>query len=193
MSSSVARLSVLELPEVERGEATAPARVRLERLVEAHFDGVWRFLRRLGLPEGAVEDAVQESFAIVARNMGRIAAGAEKSFLFGTALRVAKGARRRGAVDRARHAAMSGEEVAGGPSPEELAEQRRAIAALDAILSSLDEGYRDVFVLFELEGFTLTEISDLLAIPRGTAASRLRRGRDEFMRAAKRMRGRGAP
>jgi RNA polymerase sigma-70 factor (ECF subfamily) len=50
-----------------------------------------------------------------------------------------------------------------------------------------------VFVLFELEGFTLTEISELLAIPRGTAASRLRRGRDEFMRAAKRMRGRGAP
>jgi RNA polymerase sigma-70 factor (ECF subfamily) len=198
VSSTVARLAVVELlpdpPGEQAGPVRAegvPARERLERLVDEHFDGVWRFLRRLGVPPGAVEDAVQESFAVVARHMGRIAPGCEKSFLFGTAVRVAKSARRRGAVEGARYAAMSGDERASGPSPEELVENRRALKVLDELLASLDEPYRTVFVLFELEGFTLTEISELLSIPRGTAASRCRRARAEFLRGAQRLRARG--
>jgi len=164
---------------------------RLERLVEEQLDPLWRFLRRLGVPPGLVDDAVQESFAIVARNVERIAVGSEKSFLFGTAVRVAKSVRRRGAVERARYESISGQEPALGPGPEQLLAKRRAIALLDELLESLGEPYRTVFVLFELEGFTLTEIAELLSIPRGTAASRLRRGRSEFMRGGKRLRARG--
>jgi RNA polymerase sigma-70 factor (ECF subfamily) len=37
-----------------------------------------------------------------------------------------------------------------------------------------------VFVLYELEGFTLPEIAEALATPLGTATSRLRRARDNF-------------
>jgi len=54
----------------------------------------------------------------------------------------------------------------------------------------MDEPSRTVFVLFELEGFTFTEIAELLEIPRGTVASRLRRARTEFVEGARRLRAR---
>ena len=41
-----------------------------------------------------------------------------------------------------------------------------------------DEPLADV--LFEIEGFTVPEIADLLKVPLGTAASRLRRAREQF-------------
>jgi RNA polymerase sigma-70 factor (ECF subfamily) len=66
------------------------------------------------------------------------------------------------------------------PNPEEamLAKQRREL--LDQGLELLPLEQRTVFVLFELEGFTLPEISATLDIPLGTATSRLRRARDKF-------------
>jgi RNA polymerase sigma-70 factor (ECF subfamily) len=51
---------------------------------------------------------------------------------------------------------------------------------LDLILDQLEPELRDVFVLYELEGFTMPEIAALVEVPLGTAASRLRRGRDRF-------------
>jgi RNA polymerase sigma-70 factor (ECF subfamily) len=39
---------------------------------------------------------------------------------------------------------------------------------------------RAVFVLFELEQTTLSEIAVLLDVPRGTVASRLRRAREYY-------------
>jgi RNA polymerase sigma-70 factor (ECF subfamily) len=41
---------------------------------------------------------------------------------------------------------------------------------------------RSVFVLFEIEELSTQEIAVLLGIPTGTAASRLRRAREEFDR-----------
>ena len=48
-----------------------------------------------------------------------------------------------------------------------------------------------MFVLFELEGLTSIEIAELLAIPVGTAASRLRRAREEFQLAVTKLQLRG--
>jgi RNA polymerase sigma-70 factor (ECF subfamily) len=142
----------------------------------------------LGVPALALEDAVQEVFAVVARRMARVHPGCEKSFLFGTALRVASGMRRRRAIEVARHDPIDDDEPSAAHTPEELVAHRRARLALDRLLRTLDEPSRTVFVLFELEGFTLTEIADLLRIPRGTAASRLRSARADFFRGARRLR-----
>lgn len=166
---------------------------RLEVLVEQHLDGTWRFLRRLGVPALVLEDAVQEVFAVVARRIGEVRPGAEKSFLFGTALRVASGTRRRRAIERARHEPIEDDEPSQIGTPEQLVSDRRALLALDELLAGLDESSRAVFVLFELEGFTLREIAELLQIPRGTVASRLRRARDDFFRGARRLRTKFAP
>jgi RNA polymerase sigma-70 factor (ECF subfamily) len=64
--------------------------------------------------------------------------------------------------------------------PDELVESYRSRRLLDAILEDMPEDARSVFVLFEVEEMTLSEISSALAIPRGTVASRLARGRAWF-------------
>jgi RNA polymerase sigma-70 factor (ECF subfamily) len=75
----------------------------------------------------------------------------------------------------------------GAPSAEELIDRRRARVLLDEVLESLPMEVRAVFVLFELEEMTLSEIAALLGIPPGTAASRLRRGRELFQSAVARL------
>jgi RNA polymerase sigma-70 factor (ECF subfamily) len=44
----------------------------------------------------------------------------------------------------------------------------------------MDIDLRTVFVLHEFEELNMSEIADVLEIPRGTVASRLRRARLEF-------------
>lgn len=175
-------------PHPSAGGATGAATDRLASAFDAELDGLWRFLRRLGIPAGSVEDAVQEVFAVAARRLSEIRPGAEKSFLFGTALRVAQAARRRRAVDASRYQPLVEDAPSADQDPEQLLTARRSLALLDAILASLGEPSREVFVLFELEGFTLTEVAALLQIPRGTVASRLRRARTDFLQAARRAR-----
>ena len=68
---------------IERADTEMPAN-SLERLFDAHFEALWRFVRRLGVAPDSVEDAVQEVFTIFARRIAEIEPGAEKSFLFGT-------------------------------------------------------------------------------------------------------------
>lgn len=51
---------------------------------------------------------------------------------------------------------------------------------LDAVLATLTDERREVFVLYELEGLTGAEIAEHLGVPAGTVASRLRRARADF-------------
>lgn len=192
-------LNLDALLETDTAEPRAPERCResdrrrLQRLVDDQLDSIWRFLRRLGVPAVSVDDAVQEVYAVAARRISEIETGAEKSFLFGTAMRVAQGARRRHARELARYESLDERDPPGGESPEQMLSDRRALAMLDQLLESLGDDARSVFVLFELEGFTFSEIAQLLEIPRGTVASRLRRARSDFMRGARRLRERGQP
>jgi RNA polymerase sigma-70 factor, ECF subfamily len=57
---------------------------------------------------------------------------------------------------------------------------------LDQFLQSLPEELRVVFILFELEGLTMSAIAETLNLPAGTVASRLRRAREDFQAMAKR-------
>ena len=61
---------------------------------------------------------------------------------------------------------------------------------LDAILDTLPDESRAVFVLVEIEGLSAPEVANVLGIPAGTVASRLRRARKLFTQAAKRLRAR---
>jgi RNA polymerase sigma-70 factor, ECF subfamily len=164
---------------------------RIASLVDAHLDFVWRSLRRLGVPEAAVDDAAQQVWIVVANRLGDIEPQRERSFLFGTALRVASDVRRslskRREVPELEHRPPADAH----PLADELMDKRQARALLDAILEELPLPLRAVFVLYELEEMTVSEMADLLLLPRGTVASRLRRARDEFERVVKRRRARG--
>jgi RNA polymerase sigma-70 factor (ECF subfamily) len=158
---------------------------RITAIVRTYHDFIWRLLRRLGIPEGDVDDATQQVFCVASRRVGEIARGSERSFLFGTALRVAsddrRSARRReqpdGELDR---------HVSPGPNPEDLVEKNRRRRLLDEILRSMPIELSAILVLFELEQMTKSEVAELLGIPEGTAMSRLRRARQEFQAIARR-------
>jgi RNA polymerase sigma-70 factor (ECF subfamily) len=186
-------------PALRGGASVAPPadrsgerrHARITGIVRAQHDFIWRLLRRLGIPESAVDDAAQHVFCIAARRIDDIAPGSERSFLFGTALRVASD-QRRSAAQRERPAAALGEQVDPRPTPEELADTHRKRALLDEILDAMPLDLRTVLVLFELEQMTKTEVAELLSVPVGTAVSRLRRAREEFKAAVQRRRAREA-
>jgi RNA polymerase sigma-70 factor (ECF subfamily) len=160
------------------GEREADGRLR--EMFERHFDFVWRSLRRLGLPDDRADDAAQQVFMIASRKLDAIRLGSERSFLIGTAMRVASDIRRsapyRNEIAQADPAA--GLEDPG--RPDDLLDQRRARALLENVLDSMELDLRVVFVLFEIEELTTAEIASLLDIPQGTVASRLRRARAAF-------------
>ena len=150
---------------------------RLRRAFVRHYAGIWRFLRRLGVARDRVDDAAQHTFLVMLEAIPRIVPGCERAFLYSTAIRVAHGVRRR---PEREIAAMELDGASPLPSPDELADQKRAREMLDRLLQRIDLDTRAVFVLFEIEGFTVPEIADLLKVPLGTAASRLRRSREQF-------------
>jgi RNA polymerase sigma-70 factor (ECF subfamily) len=152
---------------------------RVVRAVARHHEVVWRMLRRMGVPERDADDAAQHVFLTFAR---RVSAGDaiehDERYLLGVAVRVAANARRKRErcpeVDSAEIDAASASQE---DSPEALLDQKQMRERLDLALSSLAEEQRAVFVLFELEGYSLPEIASTMGIPLGTATSRLRRAR----------------
>jgi len=166
----------------EPGPAEAPpdAQARMRTLLDEHFDFIWRSLRRFGLTADHADDAAQQVFVVASRKLDVIRPGSERSFLFGAALRVSSDLRRSAAYRREIAHPDPGADLPGGSRPDELLENHRARAALDAVLDEMDLELRTVLVLYELEEMSSPEIASLLAIPVGTVASRLRRARDDF-------------
>ena len=166
----------------------------LRQLMEAHFDFVWRSLRRLGLLGADADDGTQEVFLVASRNLQRILAGSEKQFLFATAVRVAS-TRRRGLKRRREEPLLAldeDEQERSEPGPERLTEISRARQELQEILNGMSFEQRAPFILFELEELTVPEIASTLGIPIGTASSRLRAAREFFQAALRRLHARDA-
>ena len=157
-------------------------RGRLEQLFNAHHATVWRALKRRGLSSDAAEDATQETFLLAAERLDDIRPESERAFLIGTAVRVAHSLGRktvRWELDEDMDRRSSGLRDA----DETRADQQFC----DLVLSRVDADLVEVFVLYELEELTSPEIAELLGIPLGSVASRLRRAREQFRSAAERV------
>jgi RNA polymerase sigma-70 factor (ECF subfamily) len=175
---------------VERARASE---LRLRAMFEAELDFVWRTVRRLGLDEGAADDAAQETFVIAARKLDEVDVGRERSFLLGTAIRVAANVRRTRAFRDRRDVAIAedkskstsdGDRASAvaddAPLPDAQVEQRQTLARLDRALNEMPDELREVIVLTELDALPQAEIALLLDLPVGTVASRLRRARRDL-------------
>jgi RNA polymerase sigma-70 factor, ECF subfamily len=171
---------------VERLPASA-----LRRLVEEHYDFIWRLLARLGVASPEVDDAAQQVFMVlVSREHLSIKPGSERAFLYGVALRVNKEFRRH--AQSSGRALSEAEEIVDRESDVEvIAERSRARQKLDRILDQMPDKLREAFILFELEDMSVPEIAVLLEIPTGTVASRLRRARELFQAAVVELRAQG--
>jgi RNA polymerase sigma-70 factor (ECF subfamily) len=166
------------MPENDSGDEAS-------RFARRYFDFVWRVLRRLGLSTADADDAAQQVMLIATTRLADIEPGRERAFLFRTATFVAsreRRTRRRRPEDSV--ADLDDREGSGG-DPETLLAARRARERLDAVLRQMPQDLRAAFVLFEIEGLSKEEVAHALEIPPGTAASRLRRAREDFARRAR--------
>lgn len=158
----------------------------LARVYEANFAYCWQLLRRLGVREADLEDAVQDVFVVAHRRRAEFRGdSAIRTWLFGIARRVAAGYRRTNARTQRRHQALR---VAGGDDIRPAAERVDGSALLQRFLDSLDDGKRSVFILAELEQHSGREIAAALGINPNTASARLRAARRAFKAYTQRLR-----
>src|SRR6185436_2589400 len=73
----------------------ATAKLSFEEIYEEHLAFVWRSLRRLGVREAGLDDAVQEVFLVAYRRLPAFEGRSSlKTWMFGIVLRVARTFRR---------------------------------------------------------------------------------------------------
>ncbi len=161
-----------------------PLADRVEQIVRDHFEFVWRQARHAGLSQADADDTVQRVMMVAANRACDIEPGKERAFLFRTTMNAVRKVRRGQSRRREVLTEQLPEEPTHLPLPDELLDRRRACAELHLVLSRLPEKSRQVFVLFEIEGWTMTEIGEALELSQGTIASRLRQARGLFLRHA---------
>jgi RNA polymerase sigma-70 factor, ECF subfamily len=170
----------------------APANELLASWFHAHVEELWRFVARLGVPAHSIDDIVQEAFVAANRRRADIGAGQARGFLFAAAVRLCSNYRQRAHVRREVSQGEQIEEtVSRQPDAEQLLSDKRRCELLEQALAALSDAHRAVFVLYELEGFSVPEIARLLELPLGTVASRLARARGNFSELAVRLQGAG--
>lgn len=165
---------------------------RLAAVYRSHAPYVWRVLRHIGVADRDLDDAVQETFLVVHRRLDEFEGRASlRTWLYAVAVRVASTQRRTAQREVARRE-TAGAGVHASTTIDPEAELGRAEAAdiLDALLSELDIAKRTVFVLAEIEGVKVPEISRILGVNVHTVHSRLRLAREAFDAALRRVQAR---
>jgi RNA polymerase sigma-70 factor (ECF subfamily) len=152
----------------------------LRQLFDEHARYIWRSLRHLGVAEADIEDVCQEVFLVAHRKLAEFAGRSSlRTWLYGICLRQASDYRRRAYVRRERAMAdpVDSARPDAGSAGSENAEAR---AMLLALLAELDDEKREVVVLYELEGFSMREVADIVGCPLQTAYSRLYAARERL-------------
>jgi RNA polymerase sigma-70 factor (ECF subfamily) len=180
-------------PEYAAGEHGTIAHLPLDfrSIFENEFDYVWNTLRRLGVREADLKDQTQEVFLIVHQLLDDYdRTRPMRPWLFGIAYRYA--ARYRALARNRREVWIDPSET---PVEQALADDQVAAAEDRALvlraIEQIEFTRRAVFVMAEIDGCTVPEIADALAIPLNTAYSRLRLARRDFTVAVTRLRAAG--
>lgn len=172
-------LTALSFPLLMVASPTAT----FDALYEAHFEFVWRSLRRMGIHEAHLDDGVQEVFVVAHRRLGDFEGrSSARTWLFGIARRVASEFRRWNRRKN-QHDALPETVLDDARGPHEEAERREAMRVLEACLEQIQEERREVFVLMEMEGMTAPEVAEATGVALNTVYSRLRLARGEFEKA----------
>jgi RNA polymerase sigma-70 factor, ECF subfamily len=170
------------------GAPAEAATDEIRALVAREYPAVWRFLRRLGVPSSQVDDAAQRVFARVLAQRQRITRGSERAYLMRAAFRSALEQQRANKRQLARASDVDGDQLASpAPAPDQSLAQQEELRLLDRALAQLSPELRAVFTLAELEELSFSEIAVALQLPRGTVASRMRRAKEQFTQAVRRL------
>src|SRR5256885_8532464 len=154
-------------------------------LHDRYAPAIHRFVGALGIPPAEREDAEQDVFVAVYRNLARFRGEAQLStWIYRIAVRHAiqlgRQRRMRGSLGSA---AVAETYAAPPPDPSERVSDLRL---LDRMLSKLSAKKRAVFVLFEIEGLPVHQIARVVGCPENTVWSRLHQARLDMLRTARR-------
>jgi RNA polymerase sigma factor (sigma-70 family) len=156
-------------------------------LVHRHGPMVLAVCRRVCADEHLAEDAFQAAFLVLARRAGDVKPReAVRAWLYGVAVRTARGARARCARRRFREVPMP--LVPDRPIPAAVAVDSDTLQTLDEEIACLPQHLRTAVLLCELDGLPRKEAAAWLGIPEGTLSSRLGKARKVL---ARQLRGRG--
>lgn len=162
-------------------ENSVSGEVDFSGFYDAHIDGVWRLLQRLGVPSAVVDDAAQDVFLIAHRRLCDFRGESTmRTWVAGITLRVAKDYRR-AASRRGEQASLElATELEAPGRPDEQAMANQSLSLVLRFTSQLEEGQREVFTLVEIEGFTVAEVARLTGTNPNTLSTRLRAARARF-------------
>lgn len=138
-----------------------------------------------------VEDAVQATFLAVFENIGQFG-GRSALFTWITRIGLNHAQRMCRKQVRARRLDTALEPSDPDRSPEQHNSDRQQVRYLESLIAALPIEKRAALLLFEVEGFSVQEIADVLGEPRGTVLSRLSRTRAELRDAVQRWHKAGA-
>lgn len=146
----------------------------VERLVAAHYEGLYRYAYRLCGSAADAEDLTQEAFCKAQANLAQLRDAARaKPWLF-SILRNAYLHRTR--TDRHPHfVSLDGAAEVAEPAPETLPEIDPD--QLQKALAELPEVFRTPVILFYFDDFSYRDIAEQMDLPLGTVMSRLARAK----------------
>jgi RNA polymerase sigma-70 factor, ECF subfamily len=164
------------IARVQAGDASAE-----RELYDAHVARVYRLVYRLAGDADQAQDYAQEAFIRAFDRLsefrGEAALG---TWICAIALSVALNGLRKVKRLRAREADLDG--AIGLSSPRREAEPDLKTRLAEAI-DDLPDGYRAVFVMHDVEGYTHEEIGQVLGVQPGTSKAQLSRARAKLRRA----------
>jgi RNA polymerase sigma-70 factor, ECF subfamily len=153
-----------------------------QAIYDAYYAEVARWIRALGGPAADQDDLIQEVFVVVYRRLhdfdGRNLAG----WLYRIAAHQVRDYRRLVWIKYIfrRSIALSSEVPSAKPTPVMMLETRERQRNLERLLSRLSDPLRAAFVLFEIEGYTAEEISEMQSVPTNTVRARIHRARKKM-------------
>jgi len=159
------------IQEAKAGDARA-----FERLVALHERQVLRYAQRILLQRAAAQDAAQEVFLRLHKNLGAVDEERDLgAWLYRTTSNICYDVLRRTKQDLAIEGIAEPADDALNPEElTDLAQQRRLVFSA---LRELTVREREVIVLRDLEGNSTAEVARILRIAEGTVRSQLSTGR----------------
>jgi RNA polymerase sigma-70 factor (ECF subfamily) len=144
-----------------------------DAVYEEHFAFAWRTLRRYGVPEAAMDDAIQDAFLVVHSRLATFEGRSSlRTWIFGIARRVARNHR----LSQAEWASADVLEALPHESSSPLAalETGERARLLERLLAGLVPERREAFILVKLEEMTTLEAGEALGVNANTIYSRVR-------------------
>jgi RNA polymerase sigma-70 factor (ECF subfamily) len=184
-----AELTAQEALFVSRLKANEDA--AYDELVRMYSGPIYHVAYRMTGDAAEASDAVQDIFLKIFRNIGGFKGEAAlKTWIFKIAFSEILN-RLRWWKRRHRYATLSLDEspngnapgdgfADAGPTPEEVLQAKEREDAIQQALRRLSHEHRSIIVLRDIEGFSYTEIADVLGISMGTVKSRLARARADL-------------